>query len=63
VRIEPLAKLLALPRKGSRAARGADIEAALAILIYAFILAEASIGPALEPAARAQCEEILLGSA
>jgi AcrR family transcriptional regulator len=97
-----LRELIALPRKGSRAARGADIEAAmrfwgrtdpsaasavreidlqridyikslvvatrrhphreaaLATLVYAFILAEASIGPALDPAARMQCEEILL---
>lgn len=100
-----LRELLALPRKGSRAARGADIEAAMrlwgrtdpgaaatvreidlqridyikslvvatrrhprreaaiATLIYAFILAEASVGHALDPAARAQCEEILLGPA
>jgi AcrR family transcriptional regulator len=100
-----LRELLALPHKGSRAVRGADIEAAmrlwgrtdpraadvvrqideqrieyitslvvatgrhprreaaLATLIYAFILAEAAIGPALDPAAGRQCEEILLGSA
>jgi AcrR family transcriptional regulator len=99
---EQLRALIALPRRGSRARNGADIESAIrfwgrrdpkaaaavrdidrqrldhicslveasargsadsaarAMLIYAFILAEASIGASIDSQVRAACERILV---